>query len=311
MAGRHGRVIEPMLCLTVDFYIRLFIRVRDSPINCHRNILKYSSVYQCVDCEAHYFQAQGRELVEVHEKAENGKVKKYKHQGKPNENNEESEKEEEKGDNKVVHKVCVPRVTVPAQCTVCDGPLTIGGPIWNQPLHDVDFVKRLMKTVREQKEVTLGTKQRIQAILTGIIDEKAVEDVPLNYDINYICSSLRMQNPNKKEFIYAMNQIGYKAVQTYYNSKLWKTNAPPDVLYDVFKVHKYMQFKNDQTKIFANLSEKSAGYRIFQKPLLNKDLKFDFKNADADLKPQVKERQQKYYVNPQPNWGPKPRATGK
>lgn len=78
MAGRHGRIIEPLMCLTVDFYIRLFIRVRDSPINCHKNILKYSSVYQCVDCEAYYMQPQAREIVEVHKKNDNGKIKKYK-----------------------------------------------------------------------------------------------------------------------------------------------------------------------------------------------------------------------------------------
>lgn len=35
MANRHGKVIEPLMCLTVDFYIRLFIRVKDSPIQCH------------------------------------------------------------------------------------------------------------------------------------------------------------------------------------------------------------------------------------------------------------------------------------
>lgn len=45
MANRHGRVIEPLISLTVDFYIRLFIRVRDSPIGCHRSLLKYSNVY--------------------------------------------------------------------------------------------------------------------------------------------------------------------------------------------------------------------------------------------------------------------------
>ena len=34
--------------------------------------------------------------------------------------------------------------------------------------------------------------------------------------------------------MFAINQYGYKAVQTYYNSKLWKTNAPPEILYDIF-----------------------------------------------------------------------------
>ena len=41
------------------------------------------------------------------------------------------------------------RVDVPAQCKVCDGHLTIGGPIWNKPLHNIDLVKRIMGVVRE------------------------------------------------------------------------------------------------------------------------------------------------------------------
>jgi tRNA (guanine26-N2/guanine27-N2)-dimethyltransferase len=55
MAARHGRYIEPMLSLTVDFYVRLFIRVKSGAQVCHSNLLNYSHVYQCVDCEAHYF----------------------------------------------------------------------------------------------------------------------------------------------------------------------------------------------------------------------------------------------------------------
>ena len=62
MANRHGRIIEPVLSLTVDFYLRLFIRVRESPIQCHRSILKSSHVYQCQDCESHWFQPMGREV---------------------------------------------------------------------------------------------------------------------------------------------------------------------------------------------------------------------------------------------------------
>ena len=32
MANRHGKVIELLMSLTVDFYVRLFIRIKDSPI---------------------------------------------------------------------------------------------------------------------------------------------------------------------------------------------------------------------------------------------------------------------------------------
>ena len=39
MANRNGRTIIPYLSLSADFYIRLFIRVKDSPIECHRSYL--------------------------------------------------------------------------------------------------------------------------------------------------------------------------------------------------------------------------------------------------------------------------------
>ena len=67
-ASRYGKVIEPQLSLTVDFYVRLFIRIKDSPLGCHSSILKYSSVYQCIDCESFYLQPIGREITEVHKK---------------------------------------------------------------------------------------------------------------------------------------------------------------------------------------------------------------------------------------------------
>jgi tRNA (guanine26-N2/guanine27-N2)-dimethyltransferase len=64
----------------VDFYIRLFIRVIDSPIKCHNSILNYSSVYQCIDCEAYYMQPQARIIEEVIKTdVKTGKTKKYKH----------------------------------------------------------------------------------------------------------------------------------------------------------------------------------------------------------------------------------------
>jgi len=31
-ASRYGRYIEPLLCLSIDFYVRLFVRVRSAPI---------------------------------------------------------------------------------------------------------------------------------------------------------------------------------------------------------------------------------------------------------------------------------------
>ena len=62
----------------------------------------------------------------------------------------------------------------------------------------------------------------------------------------------------------------------------------------------------------ANLKEGTPGYRIFEKALINPKLDFDYKKAEAEgATPAFKGKQKKYYDNPEPNWGPKPRATGK
>lgn len=63
--------------------------------------------------------------------------------------------------------------------------------------------------------------------------------MPLNYDLNNIASSLKHFNPTKREFLLGLSNYGYKAVQTYYSSALWKTNAPSEILYDLFKNHKW------------------------------------------------------------------------
>lgn len=74
---------------------------------------------------------------------------------------------------------------------------------------------------------------------------------------------------------------------------------------------------NSDEELYANLKEGTPGYRILQKPMLNEKVEFDYTLANdepmGDL-PKVlakKSKQKKYFVNPEPNWGPKPRATGK
>mmetsp|Transcript_38634 Transcript_38634/g.58797 ORF Transcript_38634/g.58797 Transcript_38634/m.58797 type:complete len:389 (+) Transcript_38634:18-1184(+) len=145
MANRHGRYIEPLLSLTVDFYVRLFIRVRNGLQECQKSIVKYSSVYQCVDCEAHYFQPLGREVAQIFSTdKKTGRKKKYKLRSKAGKDGkesagEESDHAEEIKEHDAKHgttskfqtKIGNGMVEVPSSCEVCDGRLTIGGPIWN------------------------------------------------------------------------------------------------------------------------------------------------------------------------------------
>lgn len=95
----------------------------------------------------------------------------------------------------------------------------MAGPIWNQKIHDVEFVKRLLDVVRTSsvsnlskdvdREVNLGTSRRIIAVLTSIIDEDIIATEPLSYDLAHVASTLRCENPSKPKIIAAFRSLNY------------------------------------------------------------------------------------------------------
>ncbi|CAJ1420371.1 unnamed protein product [Effrenium voratum] len=58
-AARYGREVRPLLCCSIDFYVRLFIRVFDSPARAKRHASKTAVVHQCVQCESFFVQRFG------------------------------------------------------------------------------------------------------------------------------------------------------------------------------------------------------------------------------------------------------------
>jgi hypothetical protein len=47
------------LSLSVDFYIRVFVRIYDSPVEVKRSLLRRTMVHQSVQCESFYCQPMG------------------------------------------------------------------------------------------------------------------------------------------------------------------------------------------------------------------------------------------------------------
>jgi tRNA (guanine26-N2/guanine27-N2)-dimethyltransferase len=157
-----------MLSLTVDFYVRLFIRVKEGAKQCHESITKYSHVYQCWDCEAHYLHPMGIHCVEeITFDTETGRKKSRKKHSVAAANKTEDEEALDNGGEeelkegeatKIRDKYTLPQIKVPHKCTVCDGPLVMGGPIWNREIHNVDFVKRLLESARTNQAGENGHK---------------------------------------------------------------------------------------------------------------------------------------------------------
>ncbi|CAG7846119.1 tRNA (guanine(26)-N(2))-dimethyltransferase; AltName: Full=tRNA 2,2-dimethylguanosine-26 methyltransferase; AltName: Full=tRNA(guanine-26,N(2)-N(2)) methyltransferase; AltName: Full=tRNA(m(2,2)G26)dimethyltransferase [Serendipita indica DSM 11827] len=111
-AARYGRFITPLLSLSIDFYVRLFIRIKTSPIEVKRLSSQVATYYICTSCQAYYEQPLGRIVEEPGRKASSELNLFYKTHVAP---------------------------TAPQRCPECDSALHMAGPMWSAPIHDVDF----------------------------------------------------------------------------------------------------------------------------------------------------------------------------
>ena len=71
-ANRYGRYIVPLLSLSIDFYVRLFVRVYTGQKQCKKTTSKLGYVYQCNGCETINTQPLG--LLIQDDKSNNVKV---------------------------------------------------------------------------------------------------------------------------------------------------------------------------------------------------------------------------------------------
>lgn len=131
-AGRYGRYIVPLLSVSVDFYIRVFVRVYNGQIQCKNNTSNLGMVYQCKGCESMSIQALGMK----------------------------------KGN---LYKL-TPGPPVDQLCKYCKHHKHyIGGPIWLGPIHDKGFVGRLVDSIDNGME--LGTLKRLEGVLNVVLEE--------------------------------------------------------------------------------------------------------------------------------------------
>lgn len=133
-AGRYGRYIQPLLSLSVDFYIRVFVRVYTGQIVCKGVATKLGMVYQCVGCESVALQPLSV-------------TKPGNRYGLPS------------------------GPPVDKLCKHCRHKHHIGGPIWLGPIHHQPFVSDLLCRIDGME---LGTRKRLEGVLNVIYEELEV-----------------------------------------------------------------------------------------------------------------------------------------
>lgn len=142
-AARYGMAIEPLLSLSIDYYLRVFVRVRKAPNDVKLLAGKTMLVYSCEQgCGSWTTQYLAR-----------NKATKNK-----------------KGDLMYKHGFAA-GPSADEHCKHCGFKTHIVGPMYGGPLHNPGFVERVLAQLNEVDRATYPTMDRIEGMLRTALEE--------------------------------------------------------------------------------------------------------------------------------------------
>lgn len=144
-AGKYGRYIQPMLSLSIDFYLRVFVRVWTRPETVKLNASKTGLVYSCSKCSDFHIQPMGRATSSANAKTGATNVKFGSASGPPTD----------------------------MRCGECGCSFHVGGPMWFGPLHDPLFCDEVLTTLDSGKH-KFGTEARIRGMVSTARDVRLI-----------------------------------------------------------------------------------------------------------------------------------------
>uniref|UniRef100_A0A8C8XWH2 tRNA (guanine(26)-N(2))-dimethyltransferase n=1 Tax=Panthera leo TaxID=9689 RepID=A0A8C8XWH2_PANLE len=183
------------------------------------------------------------------------------------------------------------------ECEHCGQRHQLGGPLWAEPIHDLDFVGRVLQAVSTNPG-RFHTSERIQGVLSVITEE--LPDVPLYYTLDQLSSTIRCSTPSLLQLRSALLHAGFRVSLSHACKNAVKTDAPSSALWDIMRCwEKECPVKRER------LSEASPAFRILS---VEPRLQANFAVRD-DANPSSRQRGLKrFQANPEANWGPRPRA---
>lgn len=324
-ANRHGRSIEALFCVKIDFYVRLFVRVRDSKAVAQLSQSRTCLVYQCSSCGTQRFQPLGR-IKEVAVGA--SRKRKRRHSTGPDRasvdpsdhgaaDGDASGAEQKKSTvsiRKFAPAVAVPSVS--AKCSVCDGTMNIGGPIWADALVNKTVCDHILEDLASGAGA-FQARDRVDALVRVAAEE--VVDAPLFMQLNSMCRVLQCNVPPSASVRTLVHEKGHCVSQSHTDPQALKTTAPPELLWDTLRLWCKTQTKKSKggdTAVGGETSKngpvQSTGRRILSRdPELVTASEVDFSvKKDKYVRGGTGggASAPRFLPNPEPNWGPKARA---
>jgi tRNA (guanine26-N2/guanine27-N2)-dimethyltransferase len=260
-ASRHGIAIEPLLSLSIDFYARLFIRVRKSAADVKFLAGKTMLVYDCDHgCGAWTTQFIGR-----HQKHKNSDTNwKFSIAQAPNTNQ---------------------------LCEHCGSKAHLAGPMWAGPLHNPAFIEKILNDLKYADPEIYQTKPRIEGMLDTALDElivlnhtmdlregplsskskdtrdiiprtppEAIDHHPFFFIPSALCKVIKAVAPPENMVKGALRHAGYKATRSHCRPGSIKTDAPWDVIWEIMR-----EWVRQKAPIKEGaLKEIQPGWRILQ-----------------------------------------------
>ncbi|KAF7793124.1 hypothetical protein EIP86_004233 [Pleurotus ostreatoroseus] len=267
-AARYGRYIQPLLSLSIDFYIRVFVRVTTAPVEVKKLASKTAMYYVCSNCQSFYEQPLGRVVEKVNES--NGNVNTlYKvHAGPP----------------------------VSNHCPECNSVLHIAGPMWAGPLHDKEFVSKVLEHV-ENNEDSYGTVTRMKGMLTVAKEELPT---PFYFTPSKVAGMFHCECPPLDDVASAILHAGYDISRSHACAGSLKTTATRADIHDIFR-----SWVKKHPVRMDKISETSPA-----RVLLAKEPKSEanFAHHPKSVTSSSKVKLVRYQQNPLPNWGPAAKA---
>lgn len=267
-AGRYGRAITPLLSLSIDFYVRLFIRVETRPVKVKLLMSNTMLTYQCSGCKTFTNQPMGV----------------VKPGNKPD-----------------IFKFSNASPSADHSCAECGYTQHIGGPMYSGPLHDHKFIDQILEYADESENALtnyLGTIPRIKGMLHVAKEELTV---PHHWSIAKMTGILHCESPPYERILSAIVNAGYEVSGSHTGPRSIKTNAPASFMWDVMRAWILEKPIREES-----IKEQSPGANILKRrePKTPIDFTFNPKAKSASKAAGLV----RYQQNPTANWGPKSKA---
>ena len=238
-AARYGLATEPLLSLSIDFYIRVFVKIYRSPQDVKFLASKSMLVYSCDSgCGAWTVQYMGRTKM----------------------------KEDKKGN--PVTSFSLPQApTASPHCEHCGFKTHLAGPMWGGPIQNPMFIQRMLDVLPDLSKDVYETMPRMQGMLMTARDETLMADEsqiipakasksaqdgtppyplpkmpaheidhhPFYFFPSMLASVLRTTAPSANAMRGALIGLGYRVTRSHTKAGSIRTDAPWSVIWEVMR----------------------------------------------------------------------------